>query len=376
MTTPYTNLSAEVQSALAALNSDDAQYQPQAAHELLRMDESVHLFFVTVDGQVSTFSEPQTLRIFRFTELSERAGETSPVFLQVGGWTQPLVPGASPCLQAENGAIMFPDIYSDRPGSSVGLVLADGRVTGEQRKALLSLLEQHTAMKTNTQLPPEQQIGGLGGALIWGAEKLAVGIEKGADKAGELIEYATVRAENSMKPGMEDAPVSAVTRTTVNAAMAATDATVKVSGYVADRVGNLTKRMAEYLAAKVVDPNAPGGLKKKGSSMSFIVDAARGGLVAYGTVYNGLESSAKVLGNNVKANSVKVVQHKYGSQTGEVFGDACTAAGNAAMTYLNVQSLGAKGLVKKTAKNTGKNIAKNIIGKGSGEPAAVTQGVK
>merc|ERR1712130_884733 len=43
------------------------------------------------------------------------------------------------------------------------------------------------------------------------------------------------------------------------------------------------------------------------------------------------------------------------------------SAGNAAMTYMNVQSLGAKGLVKKTAKNTGKNIAKNIVGMGSEE---------
>jgi len=31
------------------------------------------------------------------------------------------------------------------------------------------------------------------------------------------------------------------------------------------------------------------------------------------------------------------------------------------MTYLNVQSLGVKGLVKKTAKETGKNVVKNVI---------------
>ena len=38
-----------------------------------------------------------------------------------------------------------------------------------------------------------------------------------------------------------------------------------------------------------------------------------------------------------------------------------SAAGNAAMTYLNIQSLGAKGLAKKTAKDTGKTLAKNVI---------------
>merc|ERR1712126_589470 len=156
----------------------------------------------------------------------------------------------------------------------------------------------------------------------------------------------------------------ALTKNSVKVAVTATDATVKVSGYVADRVGNLTKRMASYLAAKVVDPNKPGGIKKGGSAMGTIVDAARGGLVAYGTVYNGLEANAKVLGNNLKQNSVKVVQHKYGNQAGE-FGKACTAAGNAAMTYMNIQSLGAKGLVKKTAKNT--------VGMGSEERKEVTQ---
>merc|ERR1712107_103287 len=97
----YGNLSAEVQSALANLNSDDSAYQPQNAHELFKLEQAVQIFFVTIDGHVSTFSAPETLRIFQFTETSE---DSSNVFLQVGGWTQPLVPGASPCLQAENGA--------------------------------------------------------------------------------------------------------------------------------------------------------------------------------------------------------------------------------------------------------------------------------
>ena len=123
---PYGNLSAEVQSALASLNSDDSAYQPQNAHELFKLEQEVQIFFVTIDGHVSTFSAPETLRIFQFTETSE---DSSNVFLQVGGWTQPLVPGASPCLQAENGAIMFPDIYSEQSGCSVGVVLVDGLVS-------------------------------------------------------------------------------------------------------------------------------------------------------------------------------------------------------------------------------------------------------
>lgn len=374
---PYGGLSAEVQTALASLNSDDSSYRPQAAHELIKLENAVQIFFVTVDGQVSTFSAPETLRIFQFAEVAE---DSSNVFLQVGGWTQPLVPGASPCLQAENGAIMFPDIYSETSGSSVGLVLVEGLVSEPDRTQLLALLEQHTALRTQTQLPEDQQLGRVGSSIVWGAEKLAEGIEMGAEKAGVLIEYITEKAEKRLSKSEEDAKVGALAKHSVNAAVAATDVTVKVSGYVADRVGSLTKRMASYLASKVVDPNAKGGINNGGgSSMAFLVDAARGGLVAYGTVYNGLEVNAKVLGNNMKQNSVKVVQHKYGNQAGGVFGEACTAAGNAAMTYMNVQSLGAKGLVKRTAKDTGKNIAKNTFSRvagGKSQPEVTQEGAK
>merc|ERR1711909_104268 len=291
MSSPYGNLSAEVQSALDTLNSDDSQYQPHAAHEIFKLEQAVQIFFITIDGQVSSFSAPETLRIFQFLEESEG---TSNVFLQVGGWTQPLLPNASPCLQDVNGAIMFPDIYSEASGCSVGLVLIDTLVSEDQKKQLMTLLEQHTALKTN--------------------EQLAEGIEMGAEKAGVLIEHVTEAAEKRLsKTTNEDAKVGSLTKHSVNAAVTATDATVKVSGYVANRVGKLTKRMATYLAAKVVDPNAPGGGIKKGGGMGVIVDAARGSLVAYGTVYNGLEANAKVLGNNIKENSVKVVKHKYGS---------------------------------------------------------------
>ena len=48
---------------------------------------------------------------------------------QVGGWTHPLIPGASPVLEAGNGAFMFPDVYeeenSEGEPSAVGIVIAD-----------------------------------------------------------------------------------------------------------------------------------------------------------------------------------------------------------------------------------------------------------
>ena len=45
----------------------------------------------------------------------------------------------------------------------------------------------------------------------------------------------------------------------------------------------------------------------------------------------------------------------------QVLDDGLTSAGNATMTYMNIQSLGVKGLVKKTAKDTGKQLGKAVL---------------
>jgi len=354
---PYTNLSSQVNSALSELESSDLHYEPQNANEVFRLEQAVQIFFVSADGHVSTFSAPETLRIFQFQQQSD--GSSPECFLQVGGWTHPLIAGASPALLAENGAIMFPDVYSDNHNSSVGLVVLDS-VPAETKQQLMTHLEQLTALQTRPQLSAEHQLGSLGNSIVKGAELLAEGIEFGAGKAGELIEYVTERSQEKLAKAEEDAKVGSLARGSVNVAKTATNATVKVSGFVAGRVGKLTKNLANYLATKAT-PNTSLANNKKPGAMAYLVDAARGGLIGYGTVYNGLETSAKVLGNNVKENSVKIVNHKYGGEAGAVFGDAVTAAGDAAMTYMNIQSLGVKGLVKKTAKETGKTVVKNVI---------------
>ena len=375
--TPYSDVSSQVTTALEELTADPSLLDPsQPAEELFRLDNQVQIFFVTADGHVSTFSEPVPLRIFQFQPPAEdqNAADTleaaieapaSGVFLQVGGWTHPLGAGASPCLLAANGAIMFPDIYADRPDCSVGLVLADD-VPPEVRAELVALLERLTAFKTELQAA-DYNLGRLGKSIVKGAELVSKGIGLGADKAGQLIEYVAEKSQEKGPEAAKDCKVGPLARDSVRAAKSATHATVKVSGYVAKRVGRLTKSLADYLAAKVDKPLVAGLPRKNSGLMSYIVDAARGGLIAYGTIYNNLETAAKALGTNLKDSSVKIVNQRYGSEAGEVFGDAMTAAGNGAMTYMNIQSLGAKGLIKATAKETGKNVARSVISAHSGE---------
>merc|ERR1712141_941528 len=368
---PYSDLQQNVHRAMNELVADESVYVPtREAEELFNLPDCVQIFFITAEGRVSTFSQPSSLRIFKFKNKNE--DEETNTFIQVNGWTHPLGEG-SPVLKAGNG-------------SSVGLVIMDDspfNVNGEAEKQLQKLLEELTALKTiQSQVEKELEdhhLGKLGSLILKGAQTVGKTMEDTiVPKTTQLIEYATEKQKAKMgQPAEEDSKMNSVLKTTVKGASYATKATVRVSGFVADRVGDLTKSIARSLARKM-EPAVSGATgaggggsgKTKNTSLRTLVDVARGGLLAYGTIYASLEDSAKVLGTSVKSNSVQVVEHKYGGEAGEVFGEAATAAGNAAMTYMNIQSLGVKGLVKKTAKTTGKELGKAVLDAHSSKPVA------
>ena len=166
-----------------------------------------------------------------------------------------------------------------------------------------------------------QRLGKIGHSLVRGAEIVSQGLGYGAEKATQLIEYVGEREkQKAIAKGVPptEAKLSPALKTTLQGTKYVTNQTVRVSGFVANRVGKLTKGLADHLATKMEKPvttavtGTTGGHKTKSTSMQNIVDAARGGLLAYGTVYTGLENSAKVLGKSIKENSVKVVEVKYG----------------------------------------------------------------
>jgi len=389
---PYSDLQQNVHRAMDELVADESVYVPtREAEELFNLPDCVQIFFITADGRVSTFSQPSSLRIFKFKNEINKDEESANTFIQVNGWTHPLGE-ESPVLKAGNGSFMFPDAYSDQEGASVGLVIMDDtpfNVDGEAEKQLQQLLEELTALKTiqksqtgigsEKELELDHHLGKLGSLILKGAQTVGKTMEDTiVPKTTQLIEYATEKQKSKMgQPAEEDSKMNSVLKTTVKGAGYATKATVKVSGFVANRVGDLTKSIAKSLARKM-EPAVSGATgagsgsgKTKNSSIRTLVDVARGGLLAYGTIYTSLEDSAKVLGNSVKSNSVQVVEHKYGGEAGEVFGEAATAAGNAAMTYMNIQSLGVKGLIKKTAKTTGKELGKAVLDAHSSKPKPV-----
>ena len=62
------------------------------------------VFHVSVSGEVSTPSYPETLHLVKFDREKNINGEQlPPAFIEVGEWTYPLVRGKSPILKAHYG---------------------------------------------------------------------------------------------------------------------------------------------------------------------------------------------------------------------------------------------------------------------------------
>merc|ERR1712113_141940 len=90
-------------------------------------------------------------------------------------------------------------------------------------------------------------------------------MEKGAVKGTHLIEYVSEKQKAKIQPCDEDVKVNRALKTSVKGAKFATNATVKVSGFVSKRVGKLSKRLANHLAKKM-EPSVTGAIGGSGSS--------------------------------------------------------------------------------------------------------------
>lgn len=62
------------------------------------------------------------------------------------------------------------------------------------------------------------------------------------------------------------------------------------------------------------------------------------------------------IGQNLSENSVKIIEHKYGSEAGHISRDTFDTVGNMINLSKNMSIVTPKGLAKKTFKGTGKAI--------------------
>ncbi|XP_017476132.1 PREDICTED: protein spartin isoform X1 [Rhagoletis zephyria] len=303
-------------------------------------------------------------------------------------WLYALLPAITICYRTSYGAFILPDLEIDEAGHAFGLMLIerDSAVDGAEQAAAqpeepeeLSDLQQffldllEAVLSGRVELlqqpivvprPPRDASEQVSRHIVTAADFIARNLVRGAEKTGELMVKTTPYIISKMKPAPPDArPVSSTVQTSVTVARDVTHAAVGVTGWIAGKVGSASMAIGRYLAPHV--QSAGSTLLQKGfgydpneahSKMEGAMTIAAGAVEGFSTVYDGLETSAKILGTNLSENSVKIIEHKYGSSAGGVAAGTFDTLGNAFNVSQNVNYITPKGLAKKMAKNTGKAV--------------------
>ncbi|NXE32061.1 SPART protein, partial [Ptilorrhoa leucosticta] len=355
------------------------------ADELILIPQGVQIFFVTPDGQVSAPSYPGYLRIVKFLDTdSEAAQNRPPAFLQVCDWLYPLMSNQSPVLCCNTGVYMFPDAMSQIPGSYVGVVLSS-ELPAADRELFEDLLKQmsdlriqpseassdavHLPQTVHIQPQPEgaedqkelpEWSEKVAHGILSGASWLSWGLMKGAEYTGKAIHKGASKLREHIQPEEKPVEVNPTVAKGLHVAKQATGGAVKVSQFLVEGVCSIASCVGKELAPHVKKHGSklvPESLKKdKDGKSTFdgaLVVAASGVQGRFSTVWQGLESAAKCIAKSVSTETVKTVKYKYGEDAGHATDDAMNSAINVGVAAFNIENIGIKSVVKKTAKETG-----------------------
>ncbi|XP_068156151.1 protein spartin isoform X2 [Drosophila tropicalis] len=302
-------------------------------------------------------------------------------------WLYPLIPNITNCYQTDYGAFIFPDIESQDPGNAFGIFLVKpqrplnttaGETEEEQmqdlRQFFLDLLEAVLAGTVEQLKSPTTQRADASSAstseqvskhIVCAADFIARNLVKGAEKTGGLMMKSTPYLMSKMSAAPADAPtqVPASVQTTVEVAQKVTHAAAGMTGWIAGKVGTASLAVGRALAPHVQTQGSR--LLQKGfgydsneadSKMEGAMTIAAGAVEGFTTVFDGLETSAKILGNSLSENSVKIIEHKYGSPAGNLACGTFDTVGNAFIISQNVNYITPKGIAKKLVKKTGEAV--------------------
>ncbi|KAM5181812.1 spartin isoform 2-T2 [Mantella aurantiaca] len=357
------------------------------AEELILIPRGVQIFFVTPDGQVSAPSYPGYLRIIKFMDTTSDLAQTRPpAFLQVCDWLYPLMCTESPVLRSNTGVYMFPDLMSQTPGSYVGVVLsaelpatdlelfedllkqmsdlriqpsdASGEVIDLSQTVHVTIPEPEP--KERDDLPPWSEKVAQG--ILQGASWLNWGLVKGAELTAKGIHKGATKLREHIQPEDKPLEVNPTVAKGLHVAKQATGGAVKVSQFLVDGVCAIASCVGRELGPHVKKHGSkliPESLKKDKDGKSPLDGAmvvAASGVQGFATVWQGLEFAGKNVAKSVATETVHTVKYKYGKDAGHATHDAVNSAINVGVTAFNIDHLGIKAIVKKTAKETSHSI--------------------
>ncbi|KAG8452750.1 hypothetical protein GDO86_004513 [Hymenochirus boettgeri] len=285
------------------------------AEELILIPQGVQIFFVTPEGLVSAPSYPGYLRIVKFMDTSsEMAQNRPPAFLQVCDWLYPLMCNHSPVLRSNSGAYMFPDMMSEAPGSYVGVVLSSELPVADQ-ELFEDLLKQMSDLKIQPFEASE---------VIDLSHTIHI-VPIPEEEKGQVPEWSQRVAQGIMS----------------------VDGVCSIASCVGRELAPHVKKHGSKLLPESLKKDKDGKSPLNGAMV-----VAASGVQGFATVWQGLELAGKNIAKSVASETVHTVKHKYGNDAGHATDHAVNSAINVGVTAFNVDNIGIKAIVKKTAKET------------------------
>ncbi|XP_005106504.1 spartin [Aplysia californica] len=356
--------------------------------EIFRIHYGVEIIYISPEGVVSAPSCPSSLVIVSLTRADEghtqRKG-TASVFLQVGDWMYPLVAGSTPALRTVDGAYLFPDNNTKQPGSVVCLKLPE-RLAERKRSRFERLIESFTALELQRdhsrhnrqghKNPPqygtcklsEIKASSNSDNIVTGAEWIAWGIEKTAEKVGDLIRVGSEKLREQIPPESTECNVDPGMQMAMAVARKTAEGVADFTGFMVAALGEATMFVGRQLAPHVRrqgEKYLPEHMSRTDpwtgkSELDDLAEKTASGIKGFCTVYAALDSAARSMGRSLANETVQVMQHKYGAQVGQLTENAVYTAGSALQCVYNRKCLGAKAVAKRVARDTGKAVVEDI----------------
>lgn len=290
-------------------------------------------------------------------------------------WVYPLIPGVSPCYRTEYGAFIFPDLEMN-DGNAVGIVLPEGPdeiileilvelLQGVMKKGGVIEFGDAEVPRTRRNVPLR-----VSESIVKGAYYISKGMVYSAEKTGEFLNYSTPYLISKLQKAPPDSqqPISDGVNTSLQVAKTVTGAAARFTGFVAEKVGSATMGLGKFLAphiqkhgSSLLTHSFGYGHEEANETVNDLLTVVAGTVEGFGTVYNGLENSATILGKSLSQNTVKVVEHKYGQGAGLAAEDTFDTVGNVINMSRDVNIFTPKGFAKKTVKSTGKAIVTDFV---------------
>ncbi|PIO38330.1 hypothetical protein AB205_0083480 [Aquarana catesbeiana] len=191
-----------------------------------------------------------------------------------------------------------------------------------------------------------------------GASWLNWGLVKGAELTERAIHKGATKLREHIQPEDRPMEVNPTVAKGLHVAQQATGGAVKVSQFLVDGVCAIASCVGRELGPHVKKHGSkliPESLKKDKDGKSPLDGAmvvAASGVQGFATVWLGLEYAGKNIAKSVATETVHTVKYKYGKDAGHATNDAVNSAINVGVTAFNIDHLGVKAIVKKTAKET------------------------